>query len=174
MTDQEKREKVIGELERCLDDAVAAVVPSDTVQDAIDLLKEYGTEYNPLLVYLALYAPAPENAPDDWYHHGDENLKAWREFVRESQQRGYYTFPVDKAQEPRVMTSEEIEALERGEVVWYEQHTPERDYIQPMVADGRGYIGNADLGVMLCYLGHCERLWTAEPTDEQRQAVKWE
>ena len=39
MTDREKREKVIGELELCLDDAVAAVVPSDTVQDAIDLLK---------------------------------------------------------------------------------------------------------------------------------------
>ena len=39
VTEQEKREKTIGELESCLDDAVAAVVPSDTVQDAIDLLK---------------------------------------------------------------------------------------------------------------------------------------
>lgn len=79
-----------------------------------------------------------------------------------------------KAQEPRVMTPDEVAALKRGEVVWYEQHTPDRDYIQPMVADGRGFIGNADLGVKLCYLGHCERLWTAEPTDEQREAVKWD
>ena len=78
-----------------------------------------------------------------------------------------------KAQEPRMMTVDEVAALKRGEVVWYEQHTPDGDYIQPMVADGRGYIGNADLGVKLCYLGHCERLWTAEPTDEQREAVKW-
>ena len=79
-----------------------------------------------------------------------------------------------KAQEPRVMTPAEIGALKRGDVVWYEQHAPEEDYIQPMVADGGSFIGNADMGVKLCYLGPCERLWTAEPTDEQRRAVKWE
>lgn len=79
-----------------------------------------------------------------------------------------------KAQEPRVMTPVEIGALRRGDIVWYEQHAPEEDYIQPMVADGGNFIGNADMGVKLCYLGPCERLWTAEPTDEQRRAVKWE
>lgn len=79
-----------------------------------------------------------------------------------------------KARDPRVMTPAEIGALRRGDVVWYEQHAPEEDYIQPMVADGGSFIGNADMGVKLCYLGPCERLWTAEPTDEQRRAVKWE
>lgn len=36
MTD---REKVISNLEQCLDDSVAAVVPADTVRDALALLK---------------------------------------------------------------------------------------------------------------------------------------
>jgi hypothetical protein len=34
-----KREKVISDLEQCLDDSVAAVVPADTVIEAIALLK---------------------------------------------------------------------------------------------------------------------------------------
>ena len=36
MTD---REKVIRDLEQCLDDSVAAVVPADTVRDTLALLK---------------------------------------------------------------------------------------------------------------------------------------
>ena len=48
----------------------------------------------PLVMYLALYAPAPENAPDDWYHHAEENLAAWQAFIRESEERGYYSFPI--------------------------------------------------------------------------------
>lgn len=39
MTEQEKREKVIAELEQCLCDSVVAVVPADTVRDALALLK---------------------------------------------------------------------------------------------------------------------------------------
>lgn len=49
-----------------------------------------------LLVYLALYVPAPEGAPADWHHHGDENYKAWQTFVREAKERGYYAYPADK------------------------------------------------------------------------------
>lgn len=41
MTEQEKREKVIVELEWCLDDSVVAVVPADTVRDALALLKAH-------------------------------------------------------------------------------------------------------------------------------------
>lgn len=39
MTEQEKREKVIVEFEQCLDDSVVAVVPADTVRDALALLR---------------------------------------------------------------------------------------------------------------------------------------
>ena len=34
--------KVIHDLEQCLDDSIAAVVPADTVRDALALLKEQG------------------------------------------------------------------------------------------------------------------------------------
>ena len=39
MTEQEKREKVISELEACVDDSIVAVVPCNTVLDALELLK---------------------------------------------------------------------------------------------------------------------------------------
>ena len=48
-----------------------------------------------LVMFLALYAPAPENAPEDWYHHGDENLLAWQDFIRESELRGYYQLKME-------------------------------------------------------------------------------
>ena len=57
------RENVISCLEQCLDDSIAAVVPADTVRDAISLLK---------------------------------------------------------AQGPRVMTLDELQALQRQDVVWLE------------------------------------------------------
>lgn len=43
-------EKVIHDLEQCLDDSVAAVVPADTVREVIALLKEYD-EALKLMVY---------------------------------------------------------------------------------------------------------------------------
>ena len=82
-----------------------------------------------------------------------------------------------KAQEPRVMTSEEVQRAEEGTVVWFEQHTPERDYLQPMVSTGDGCVGNNYLGVNLQYVkdGAREyRFWTSRPTEEQRKAVKWD
>lgn len=48
MNEQEKREKVIVELDQCLCDSVVAVVPADTVQDAIALLKR---SFTPKEVY---------------------------------------------------------------------------------------------------------------------------
>lgn len=79
-----------------------------------------------------------------------------------------------KAQEPRVMTPGEIAALKENDIVWYEQHGPDGDFIAAMVADGRESIGNASMGVKLRYLDQSERLWTSRPTDEQRAAVPWE
>lgn len=53
-------------------------------------------EESPLVLYLAMYAPAPEGAPKDWYNRGDENLAAWQKFIREAERRGYYAFPIDE------------------------------------------------------------------------------
>ena len=78
-----------------------------------------------------------------------------------------------KAQAPRVMTPTEIAALKEDDIVWYEQHGPDGDYITAMVADGRESIGNASLGVKLKYLDENERCWTSRPTDEQRAATPW-
>lgn len=49
-----------------------------------------------LLLFLALYAPAPEGAPSDWRRHGDDNLKAWEEFVKTAEARGYYAYPTEE------------------------------------------------------------------------------
>lgn len=48
-----------------------------------------------LLMFLALSFPAPEEAPDDWFHHGDENLDAWRAYIMKCKERGYYDIPVE-------------------------------------------------------------------------------
>lgn len=47
-----------------------------------------------LLMFLALSYPAPEEAPDDWFHHGDENLEAWRAYIMKCKERGYYDIPM--------------------------------------------------------------------------------
>ena len=78
-----------------------------------------------------------------------------------------------KAQEPRVMTPTEIAALKENDIVWYEQHGTDGDFLAAMVADGREFIGNASMGVKLRYLDQNERLWTSRPTDEQRAATPW-
>lgn len=49
-----------------------------------------------LIFFLALYAPAPEFAPRDWRRHGDENLRAWEEFVKKSEVRGHYAYPTEE------------------------------------------------------------------------------
>lgn len=80
-----------------------------------------------------------------------------------------------KAQEPRVMTPEEVADQPEGTVVWMEQHTEERDYISAMVCNGKGRIGNYGIGINLEDLDAKDiRFWTSRPTDEQREAVKWD
>ena len=78
-----------------------------------------------------------------------------------------------KAEAPRVMTPTEIAALKENDIVWYEQHGTDGDFIAAMVADGREFVGNASMGVKLRYLDQNERLWTSHPTDEQRAATPW-
>ena len=129
MTEQEKREKVIGELELCLDDAVAAVVPSGTVQDAIDLMK---------------------------------------------------------AQEPRVMTLEDVLQLRFNDVVYFEM-VLSKVAIPAIVIDVIDHMPDGEIGLIqfrhiqeptnnadLEYYGKTWRCWTSRPTEKQRQAVKWD
>ena len=49
----------------------------------------------PLCFFLGLYAPAPAPyTPDDWVHHGEENVAAWVKFVQDSVERGYFAAPI--------------------------------------------------------------------------------
>lgn len=63
---------------------------------AIEALKKLDRGYidKGLLMFLALSFPAPEEAPDDWFHHGDENLDAWRAYIMKCKERGYYDIPM--------------------------------------------------------------------------------
>lgn len=79
-----------------------------------------------------------------------------------------------KAQAARVMTEKEIEELQDGTIVWYEQNAGDYRFIRPMIADGRGMIGDATVGIKLKYLEkNSERLWTERPTDAQREETPW-
>ena len=82
-----------------------------------------------------------------------------------------------KAQEPRVMTLEELKSLERDAVVWYEHDGVNKQ--RPRIVD-QVY----DSGIIFTDGGHWQfnadaygkkfRLWTSRPTDEQREAIPWE
>lgn len=77
-----------------------------------------------------------------------------------------------KAQEPRVMTPEEV-------LTWAETPAEKRNPIFFEQKKGKGpsgWICNSlcPKDYYLCCLGKEARCWTSQPTDEQRQAVKWE
>lgn len=61
--------------------------------DAIALIKD-SVLIQPLSIYLGLYAPAPEKAPDDWTHRLHENVEAWETFLRDAEENRCYTLPV--------------------------------------------------------------------------------
>jgi hypothetical protein len=88
-----------------------------------------------------------------------------------------------KAQEPRVMTLEEVKQHNNQDgCVWFEQPTYNADaafvlkedfmiqVISPYILGepiNHGYWTNGNYGKTW-------RCWTSRPTDEQREAVKWE
>lgn len=101
-----------------------------------------------------------------------------------------------REQEPRVMTREELKQFE-GSPCWFESHgtyiggdliEPKEGfwiipymftcyqtmyYVFPLLnANERGDIHYSEL--VLSAYNKAWRCWTAKPTDEQRQAVKWE
>lgn len=88
-----------------------------------------------------------------------------------------------KAQEARVMTLKEAQtALHNDTVVWVELkgklicagiHMDGTDYFMMQNADVLD-VTDFDSGEGAEVYGKQARCWTSRPTDEQRQAVKWE
>ena len=84
-----------------------------------------------------------------------------------------------KAQEPRVMTLEEVNALDWDYCYLEQERLPGKEY--------RGMLGKyimtcvtwpsitaAKISQGMDNYGKTWRCWTARPTDAQREAVKWE
>ena len=80
-----------------------------------------------------------------------------------------------KAQEPRVMTEQEMRDAEPGAVIYCEQRDEVRTYLTPLIKYDDGVFENRFLGANpeATQLQNV-RFWTSRPTDEQREAVKWE
>ena len=87
-----------------------------------------------------------------------------------------------KAQEPRVMTLEEVEHLTYGSPYIIETNLPKEEprlmyglfshlglqgNFSFAFTDGRGYLFDVDYGKRW-------RCWTSSPTDEQREATPWQ
>lgn len=84
-----------------------------------------------------------------------------------------------KAQEPRVMTLEEVKAFEWDYCYLEQERQPGKEYRMiagdyaltcitwPCITSMRIEYGDSSYGVKW-------RCWTSRPTDEQREAVKWD
>lgn len=86
-----------------------------------------------------------------------------------------------KAQEPRVMKFDELEDTIADRAVWYEAFLTEVPTIaivcEKSIADDAYTIFDFISGrhrVTRKTYGACWRCWTSRPTDEQREAVKWD
>ena len=73
---------------------------------------------------------------------------------------------LQKKHEPHVLTTSEIES---SEVVWFEARTSL--YVEPMLTRGKKF---ADESAPWFQYGRDWRCWSSRPTDEQREAVKWD
>ena len=79
-----------------------------------------------------------------------------------------------EAQTPRILTREEMEDAEPGNVVWLEQRDEVRTYLTPMIKYDDGMFENKFLGASPEAVGLANtRFWSAKPTDEQRKAAAW-
>lgn len=91
---------------------------------------------------------------------------------------------LSKAQEPRVMTLEEVleNAREIGFPCWVEDHIEDivGAFLFPAVVTSDDtyvqYTGNAYYEGAIYHWAYNKRLrcWTSRPTDEQREAIPWE
>jgi hypothetical protein len=84
-----------------------------------------------------------------------------------------------KAQEPRVMTLEEVKAIPYDADIWIET-----EYYVGKITIFAATINTKGLRGVMVYGSHkiydyeaynkLWRCWTSRPTDEQREAVKWD
>lgn len=77
---------------------------------------------------------------------------------------------------PRVMTKDEVMALEEGEVAWLEERYDKAglSYIQPMMSNGKSLMQGTHLtanATIMHWRGR--RFWTGKPTEEQMEATAW-
>ena len=80
-----------------------------------------------------------------------------------------------KAQEPRLITEQEMRDAEPGAVIYCEQRDEVRTYLTPLIKYDDGVFENRFLGAEpeATQLPNV-RFWTSRPTDEQREATPWE
>ena len=94
--------------------------------------------------------------------------------IRQQQER---IKEMEAAQTARVMTPEEVAAVPDGSVIWEEIKST--GICEAMIRDSNIFVNGPDFlaldDVLDCddYLKNY-RCWTQRPTDEQREAVKWE
>jgi hypothetical protein len=82
-----------------------------------------------------------------------------------------------KAQEPRVMTLDEVRKLPEGTLVWQESrgvNQPRPRVVHCVTDEFIIYTDGCKWYFELDDYGTKFRLWTTEPSEMKRQAVKWE
>ena len=84
------------------------------------------------------------------------------------------TLALLKAQEPRVMTENDMREAEPGAVIFCEQRDEVRTYLTPMIKYDDGVFESRFLGAgpEAAQLANV-RFWTSRPTDERREAEVW-
>lgn len=86
-----------------------------------------------------------------------------------------------KAQEPRVMTLEEINAVKQNDVLVYESNAAFKAIFHFIVAEGvvdnelriKTEFERIDMAAPFETYNRVWRCWTSRPTDEQREAIPW-
>ena len=99
----------------------------------------------------------------------DDSMFAYSQVYNDALDMAIEALKALKAQEPRVMTLEEYDA-------WTDIPFTERDPIFHEERTERGTV-TCWVNTNVCSLreyGKNDRCWTSRPTDEQREAVKWE
>lgn len=78
------------------------------------------------------------------------------------------------AQEPRMMTEQEMRNAEPGAVIYCEQRDEVRTYLTPLIKYDDGMFENRFLGAEpeATQLPNV-RFWTSRPSDEVRRATPW-
>ena len=87
-----------------------------------------------------------------------------------------------KAQQPRVLSAEELEHMEPGNVIWIERelldHSRLMDYGMRIDTDDGPWFRTDDGGAINPMIPDEDyirsRCWSAKPTDDQREATPWE